>query len=181
MSRRKVSYTYLSPQLLLISSCRWHATCCTDARFRTIRAQGGSGPVKYLQVCDHSVPSSYADNESSLYIPQLPLIFVLALSSPPEPSYLHSAYPRAALALLRVHKITVTSQVEVIEQLLSKVCPVFQTFQLNLTDQDVFRPCVRPWDNAWACCSRIFARPLYAAQQVNRCSDHHPPGKFLFN
>jgi len=76
----------------------------------------------------------------SLYIPQLPLIFVLALSSPPEPSYLHSAYQRATLALLRVHKITVTSQLDVVEQLLSKVCPVLQTFQLKLMDEDVFRP-----------------------------------------
>lgn len=59
----------------------------------------------------------------SVYVPQLPLIFVLALSSPLEPPYLHSAYPRATLALLRIHKITVTSQVDVVEQLLVKVCP----------------------------------------------------------
>ena len=59
--------------------------------------------------------------EYSLCIPQLPLVFVLALSSPPEPSYLYNAYQRATLALLRVYKITVTSQVEVVEQLLSKV------------------------------------------------------------
>jgi origin recognition complex subunit 3 len=65
----------------------------------------------------------------SLYIPQLPFIIVLALSSPPEPSYLHGAYPRTTLALLRIHMITVTSQVEVVEQLLSKVCPVPETFQ----------------------------------------------------
>lgn len=67
-------------------------------------------------------PSSKLPTKHSLYIPQLPLIFVLALSSPPEPSYLHSAYSRATLALLRVHKIAVTSQLEVVEQLLSKVC-----------------------------------------------------------
>lgn len=76
----------------------------------------------------------------SLCIPQLPLIFVLALSSPPEPSYLQSAYQRTTLALLRVHKTTVTSQLDVVEQLLSKVCPVLQTFQLKLMDEDVFRP-----------------------------------------
>jgi origin recognition complex subunit 3 len=71
-------------------------------------------------------PSFVLTTEPSLHIPQLPLIFVLALSSPPEPSYLHSAYPRATLALLRIHGITVTSQLEVIEQLLSKVCSVLQ-------------------------------------------------------
>lgn len=80
--------------------------------------------------------------KTSLYIPQLPLVFVLALSSPPEPSYLHSAYQRATLALLRIHKITVTSQVEVVEQLLSKVCPVPRIFRLKLMDKDVFRPSV---------------------------------------
>lgn len=78
----------------------------------------------------------------SLYIPQLPLIFVLALSSPPEPSYLHSAYQRTTLALLRVHKITVASQLEVVEQLLSKVCSALQILQLKLMDKDVFRPSV---------------------------------------
>ena len=78
----------------------------------------------------------------SLYIPRLPLVFVLALSSPPEPSYLHSAYQRATLALLQIHKITVTSQVEVVEQLLSKVCSGLRTFQLKLMDKDVFRPSV---------------------------------------
>jgi len=67
----------------------------------------------------------------SLYIPQLPLTFVLALSSPPEPSYLQSAYQRTTLALLRIHKITVTSQVEVVEQLLLKVCSVAQIFSRN--------------------------------------------------
>lgn len=80
--------------------------------------------------------------EPSLHIPQLPFVFILALSSPPEPSYLHSTYPRATLALLKIHKITVTSQVEVVEQLLSKVLPVPQTLQLKLIDEDIFRPSV---------------------------------------
>ena len=46
------------------------------------------------------------------------------------------------MAFLRVYKITVTSQVEVVEQLLSKVCPVPQIFQLKLMGEDVFRPSV---------------------------------------
>lgn len=76
---------------------------------------------------DLALPSSVLTTNPSLCIPQLPLIFVLALSSPPELSYLHSAYPRATLALLRINKIAVTSQMEVVEQLLSKVCPVART------------------------------------------------------
>ena len=78
----------------------------------------------------------------SLYIPQLPLVFVLALSSPPEPSYLHSAYQRTTLALLRIHKIAATSQVDIVEQLLSKVFSVPQIFQPKLMNKDVFRPSV---------------------------------------
>ena len=66
--------------------------------------------------------------ECSLSIPKLPITFLLALSSPPEPSYLHGTYPRATLALLRIHRITVTSQVEVVEQVLSKVYPVPRPF-----------------------------------------------------
>jgi origin recognition complex subunit 3 len=80
--------------------------------------------------------------EPSLCIPQLPLIFVLALSSPPEPSYLHSTYPRATLTLLRIHKIAATSQVEAVEELLSKVCPILPISQPKLMDKDIFRPSV---------------------------------------
>ena len=73
---------------------------------------------------DGVFPNPVLKTVPSLYIPQLPLVFVLALSSPPEPSYLHSAYQRTTLSLLRIHKITATSQVEIVEQLLSKVSPV---------------------------------------------------------
>ncbi|KAG1740495.1 origin recognition complex subunit 3 N-terminus-domain-containing protein [Suillus paluster] len=38
----------------------------------------------------------------SSYIPRLPLVFILALSSPPSPSYIHATYPRSMLSLLRV-------------------------------------------------------------------------------
>ncbi|KAJ8589790.1 hypothetical protein M405DRAFT_791254 [Rhizopogon salebrosus TDB-379] len=38
----------------------------------------------------------------SSYIPRLPLVFILALSSPPSPSYIHATYPRSTLALLRM-------------------------------------------------------------------------------
>ncbi|OAX35042.1 hypothetical protein K503DRAFT_697611, partial [Rhizopogon vinicolor AM-OR11-026] len=38
----------------------------------------------------------------SSYIPRLPLVFILALSSPPSPSYIHATYPQSTLALLRM-------------------------------------------------------------------------------
>ncbi|KAG2040662.1 origin recognition complex subunit 3 N-terminus-domain-containing protein [Suillus americanus] len=38
----------------------------------------------------------------SSYIPRLPLVFILALASPPSPSYIRATYPHSMLALLRV-------------------------------------------------------------------------------
>ncbi|KAG2121256.1 origin recognition complex subunit 3 N-terminus-domain-containing protein [Suillus clintonianus] len=38
----------------------------------------------------------------SSYILRLPLVFILALASPPSPSYIHATYPHSMLALLRV-------------------------------------------------------------------------------
>lgn len=38
----------------------------------------------------------------SSYISRVPLVFILALASPPSPSYIHATYPHSLLALLRV-------------------------------------------------------------------------------
>ncbi|KAG2347282.1 hypothetical protein BDR05DRAFT_981335 [Suillus weaverae] len=38
----------------------------------------------------------------SSHIPRLPLVFILALASPPSPSYIRATYPHTMLALLRV-------------------------------------------------------------------------------
>ncbi|KAF8062222.1 origin recognition complex subunit 3 N-terminus-domain-containing protein [Lyophyllum atratum] len=57
---------------------------------------------------------------SSLYVPRLPLVFILALSSPSSPSYLHTTYPRSTLALLRVRNYTVPSGTEVLEEIILK-------------------------------------------------------------
>ena len=53
----------------------------------------------------------------SLHVPHLPLIFILGLSTPPAPSYLHMSYPRATLALLRLTRIEVKGGMEVLEKL----------------------------------------------------------------
>ncbi|KAG5338495.1 hypothetical protein C0989_007267 [Termitomyces sp. Mn162] len=55
---------------------------------------------------------------NSLYISRLPLVFILALSSPASPSYLHSTYPRSTLALLRFSNYTVPSGTKVLEEVL---------------------------------------------------------------
>lgn len=60
-------------------------------------------------------------NGGSLNIPQLPLVFILSLSSPSEPSYLHAAYSRSTLALLHIRSVTVSSGVQMLEELLSQV------------------------------------------------------------
>ncbi|KAF5384129.1 hypothetical protein D9615_003352 [Tricholomella constricta] len=60
-------------------------------------------------------------NISSLYIPRLPLIFIIALSSPASPSYLYTTYPRSTLALLCVRNYTVPYGTQVLEEVLTKV------------------------------------------------------------
>ncbi|KAI0336000.1 hypothetical protein GY45DRAFT_1316025 [Cubamyces sp. BRFM 1775] len=56
----------------------------------------------------------------SMHVPQLPLVFVLLMASPPAPSFLHSAYPRSTLALLRVHPVVASSGVAMIKEVLNK-------------------------------------------------------------
>ncbi|KAE9397056.1 hypothetical protein BT96DRAFT_996138 [Gymnopus androsaceus JB14] len=46
----------------------------------------------------------------SLHISQVPLVLLISLSSPQSPSYLHVAYPRATLKLLRLHRIVAPTQ-----------------------------------------------------------------------
>ncbi|KAG6856100.1 hypothetical protein H0H87_007436 [Tephrocybe sp. NHM501043] len=55
---------------------------------------------------------------SSLYIPRLPLVFILSLSSPAYLSFLHSTYPKATLALLRLSTYAVPSGEKVLEKVL---------------------------------------------------------------
>ncbi|KAI0060018.1 hypothetical protein BV25DRAFT_1828445 [Artomyces pyxidatus] len=56
----------------------------------------------------------------SPHIPQLPIVFVLSLSSPPSPSYLHTVYPRSTMSLLRVQSFTLPSGIEVLERLVTE-------------------------------------------------------------
>ncbi|KAI0046775.1 hypothetical protein FA95DRAFT_1542047 [Auriscalpium vulgare] len=53
-------------------------------------------------------------------IPDLPLVFIVSLSSPPSPSYLHITYPRATLALLRVDTYSIPSGIEVLEKIITE-------------------------------------------------------------
>lgn len=55
----------------------------------------------------------------SSYVPQLPLIFVLALSSPHN-SFLNTVYPQSVLSLLRVDTFTVPSGTGFLEELITK-------------------------------------------------------------
>ncbi|RDB19721.1 Origin recognition complex subunit 3 [Hypsizygus marmoreus] len=56
----------------------------------------------------------------SLHIQRLPLVFIISLSSPSYPSYLHVTYPRSTLALLRVRNFAVPSGKRVLEEVLLK-------------------------------------------------------------
>ncbi|KAK0469029.1 origin recognition complex subunit 3 N-terminus-domain-containing protein [Desarmillaria tabescens] len=67
----------------------------------------------------------------SLQIPQLPLIFIVALSSAQSPSYLHVTYPRSTLAVLRIRQFHVPFGLHILEEILR------QTFFTTAFDPDV--------------------------------------------
>ncbi|KAJ8472438.1 hypothetical protein ONZ51_g8517 [Trametes cubensis] len=56
----------------------------------------------------------------SMHVPQLPLVFILLMASPPVPSFLHSAYARSTLALLRIHPVVASSGVAMVKEVLTK-------------------------------------------------------------
>ncbi|KAG5639781.1 hypothetical protein H0H81_000061, partial [Sphagnurus paluster] len=62
----------------------------------------------------------YAALRETLYVARLPLVFLLALSSPASPSYLHTTYPRSTLALLRVRNYDIPSGPQVLQEVLVK-------------------------------------------------------------
>lgn len=72
---------------------------------------------------------------SSLHVPSLPLVFVLSLSPPPpaSPSYLHLAYSRSTLALLRVQNVVVPAGMSALEMIVKRVCrnPIDDVLQLT--------------------------------------------------
>ncbi|KAF7965177.1 hypothetical protein HWV62_45264 [Athelia sp. TMB] len=59
----------------------------------------------------------------SLHVPSLPLVFVLSLSPPPpaSPSYLHLAYSRSTLALLRVQNVVVPAGMSALEMIVKRL------------------------------------------------------------
>ena len=57
----------------------------------------------------------------SMHIPQLPLVFLLVMNSPPSPSFIHTVYPRSTLALLRVHQVASPAGLLMAKEVLSKV------------------------------------------------------------
>ncbi|EIM87468.1 uncharacterized protein STEHIDRAFT_55712, partial [Stereum hirsutum FP-91666 SS1] len=56
----------------------------------------------------------------SLHVPEVPLLFLLSLSSPPAPSYLHTTYPRSMLSLMRLQIFSLPSGIEILEKLVEE-------------------------------------------------------------
>ncbi|KAI0630536.1 hypothetical protein C8Q77DRAFT_1211544 [Trametes polyzona] len=78
--------------------------------------------VVFLHEFEKFVPSVIQDvfYICSMHIPDLPLVFVLLMASPPVPSYLNSVYPRSTRALLRVEPIVVSSGTGAVKDILMK-------------------------------------------------------------
>ncbi|KAL0570648.1 Origin recognition complex subunit 3 [Marasmius crinis-equi] len=53
----------------------------------------------------------------SLQLRQIPLVFIICLSSPSSPTYLHNTYPRSTLALLRIQQYAIPSGVSLLERI----------------------------------------------------------------
>ncbi|KAL4253363.1 ORC3 family protein [Abortiporus biennis] len=56
----------------------------------------------------------------SKHVPSLPLVFLLELSSPTTPSYLHIAYPRSTLALLDISSVRSPAGPDIVEEVLAR-------------------------------------------------------------
>ncbi|OCB89169.1 hypothetical protein A7U60_g3652 [Sanghuangporus baumii] len=63
-----------------------------------------------------------------LHVPRLPFVFVLGLSTPPTPSYLHATFPRRTLALLRLTQAEVVGGTDVLSHVLCETFfdPIFE-------------------------------------------------------
>ena len=62
-----------------------------------------------------------ANPACSLHVPELPFVFILAMASPPLPSYIHGMYQKSTLALIELEVLAVPSGPEVLDTLLLKV------------------------------------------------------------
>lgn len=64
---------------------------------------------------------------NSLHISEMPLVFILSLSSPPVPSFLHAKYPRSILSLLRIQTFALPAGNELLEKIVEQVITIFQS------------------------------------------------------
>ncbi|KAI0080397.1 hypothetical protein K474DRAFT_1769394 [Panus rudis PR-1116 ss-1] len=71
----------------------------------------------------------------SQQIPRLPLVFLLELASPASPSYMHSAFTRSTLALLRLHTVVAPSGPDVVKEIITKTL-----FDVNFTPDVMLGP-----------------------------------------
>ncbi|KAG0706584.1 origin recognition complex subunit 3 N-terminus-domain-containing protein [Suillus ampliporus] len=96
--KRKPSTSLAAYDIALLEA--WYRAVC-DAR---VNRHNRARLVIILHDFEQLEPQVVQDmfEICSSYIPRLPLVFILALSSPPSPSYIRATYPHSMLALLRV-------------------------------------------------------------------------------
>jgi len=68
----------------------------------------------------NTTPFYLAYHFRSKHIPQLPLVFLLSMTSPSS-NYLNATYPQGTLALLRLRNFTALAGLTVLQQILLKV------------------------------------------------------------
>ncbi|KAI0032078.1 origin recognition complex subunit 3 N-terminus-domain-containing protein, partial [Vararia minispora EC-137] len=83
----------------------------------------------------------------SAHVPEIPLVFVLVLSSPPMPSFIHQAYRRSTLALLRLQIVSLPRGPSVLQHI---ILDTFFAFD--------FEPLVMPGSSTMDFIADFFAR-----------------------
>ncbi|KAF8558613.1 hypothetical protein OG21DRAFT_1481305 [Imleria badia] len=94
---------------------------------KTEEELGILGQAEALELFVHSRHQSASDmgqmdlfEISSFAIPRLPLVFILSMTSPPTPSYIHATYPRSTLARLQVRSCSFSTSQDVLHDILLK-------------------------------------------------------------
>ena len=74
----------------------------------------------------------------SAHVPDLPLVFVLGLLSPPAPSYIHNTYPVHTLSLLDIETYSLPGGIAVLDKVIAEVFNGSEYCSLSLTHSQTF-------------------------------------------
>lgn len=100
-----------------------------NARFRTVRPVGHTRYLLLVQVCPFLAWMTTVNLPciDSQHVSRLRSVFILTLSSPVSPSFLHLAYPTSTLSLLCVDTFVAPAGLHILEKAFQQVSYFWQT------------------------------------------------------